>query len=88
MRVGDIVKQSINLKLNGGYNTFYRRQKSLIGIVIAIKNNSRPSGWEATDYQLRWADKSDRRIDVLWYSGKLSKDFAESGLEVLIDSNT
>jgi hypothetical protein len=86
VKVGDLVKQSDTLvKLNGKH---YNKRKKMIGIVLAVKENTFPEGWEASEYQLSWADKLGRRIDVLWPSGKITKNFAENSLEVIIDRST
>ena len=46
MKVGDLVKQTDTLvKLNGGH---CNKQKKMIGIVLAVKENTFPEGWEAS----------------------------------------
>ena len=85
MKVGDLVKQTDTLvKLNGGH---CNKQKKMIGIVLAVKENTFPEGWEASEYQLNWADKLGRRIDVLWPGGKITNNFAENSLEVVVGSS-
>jgi hypothetical protein len=59
-----------------------RKNRSL-GVVIAIHEDTLPKVWEASDWHKSWSKRIGRRIDVMWSSGKISKNFAENALTII-----
>ena len=83
MKVGDIVRQNNNLleiRKKG------KRQKpsDRLGVVVEIRDQGPPKDQE-TEWLRSWMDRIGRQVDVLWSNGKLSKNFAENSLEVMIE---
>ncbi|HIE83317.1 MAG TPA: hypothetical protein EYQ00_05435 [Dehalococcoidia bacterium] len=85
MKIGDIVMQGDRVI------EFKGRQKSrALGVVVEIHEDPVPAVWpeDWKEKRSRWSKMLGRRIDVLWGSGKLSKNFAENSLEVICDELT
>ena len=59
------------------------KTSSTLGVVVDINEGTWPKDWDLTDPQKSWEMKLGRRIDVLWSSGELTKNFAEHALEVV-----
>ena len=82
MKVGDIVRQSDKiLKMKG------RTPSKRLGIVIDIREQESPKGWE-TEKLKSLMNMIGRQVDVLWESGKLSKNFAENSLEIVDETHS
>jgi hypothetical protein len=81
MKVGDIVKQSNKImKMSKGGKP--REPSKMVGVVVEIRNQLPPKEQE-TEWLRGWMAQLGRQVDVLWGSGKLSKNFAENSLEVI-----
>ena len=81
MKVGDIVRQNDNL-MKIMKNGKPRRPPKMVGVVVEIRNQLPPKEQETA--RLRsWMAMLGRQVDVLWETGKLSKNFAENSLEVV-----
>jgi len=81
MQVGDIVRQNnslMEIRKKG------KRQpcSKMVGVVVEIREQGVPKEQE-TEWLRSWMDRLGRQIDVLWANGRLSKNFAENGLEVV-----
>ena len=85
VKIGDIVMQGDRVI------EFKGRQKSrALGIVVEIHEDPVPTTWpeDWKEKRSRWSKMLGRRVDVLWGSGKLSKNFAENSLEIIDDELT
>jgi hypothetical protein len=81
MKVGDIVRQTDKvLKMSkGGKKT---PSPKALGVVVEIRNQLPPKK-EETERLMKMMALLGRQVDVLWSSGRLSKNFAENSLEVI-----
>jgi hypothetical protein len=85
MKVGDIVRQNNNL-LEMRKNGKPRQPPKIVGVVVDIRNQLPPKQQE-TEYLRSWMARLGRQVDVLWSNGRLSKNFAENSLEVVISND-
>ena len=86
MKVGDIVRQSLNndlIRITGKMANSKRGE--ILGTVVSIEAGIWPKDWDITEYHRMWEMRLGRRIDVMWSNGKLSYGFAENALEVVIE---
>ena len=81
MKVGDIVKQGSRvIEIRG------RERSKIVGTVVAIHDlpiemkNGRHANWTKL--------LGSKTVDVLWSNGKLSENFAENSLEVVINEDS
>ena len=81
MKVGDLVVQGTRvMKIHKGGKPC--TLGTMMGTVVAIREM--PPACENEKERLRdFMDLLGRQVDVLWQSGKLSKNFAENSLEVV-----
>ena len=89
MKVGDLVKQNINnglVQIKSSPRGDSKPGKQTLGTVIAIHDGVWPNDWELSDHQRQWEMKVGRRVDVLWTTGHITKNFAEHVLEVVVGS--
>ena len=79
MKVGDIVKQGTRImKMRESGKPI--SPSAMLGTVVAI--NELPEEMK-NSRNGNWAILLGRTVDVMWASGKLSKNFAENSLEVM-----
>ena len=86
MKVGDIVKQG-NRICKITRNGQPRQNPTNIGIVVDIRDMPSPRP-EETEVLRQMMDMLGRQVDVLWESGKLTKNFAENSLDVITKIDT
>jgi hypothetical protein len=81
MKVGDMVK----LKRLGPYLLVAKddSQTNRLGVVVDIHAGQWPKDWELTQPASLDDLSISRRIDILWSSGVLTKDFPERALDVV-----
>ena len=84
MKIGDIVKQGTRVIKLG--KKMKQRTGTNIGIVIDIREMPVPRENE-TEYLKSMMTMLGRQVDVLWENGKLTKNFAENSLEIIIYNN-
>ena len=87
MKVGDLVRQNPDnglIKIKGSLGAKKKREICQLGTVIAIHDGVWPKDWDLSDHQVAWELKIGRRVDILWASGHISKNFAENVLEVVV----
>ena len=87
MKVGDIVRQSVNnglITITGKLAENSKRGE-MFGTVIGIEEGMWPKDWEIQEHHKMWEMRIGRRVDVLWSNGKVSYNFAENALEVVIE---
>tara|TARA_R100000655_G_scaffold108983_2_gene162221 strand:+ start:305 stop:547 length:243 start_codon:yes stop_codon:yes gene_type:complete len=79
MKVGDIVKQKKGIirKSNKPY------ESKAVGIVVDIREIDSEDRGKTSESILQMISMIGRKVDVLWESGKLTENFAESSLEVV-----
>ena len=88
MKVGDLVRQNPDnnlIQIKGGLSS-KNIGKRMLGTIVAIHDGVWPKDWDLSDYQKQWEMNIGRRVDVLWSSGLLTKNFAENILEVVASS--
>ena len=74
MKVGDMVRQTDTLfKMKGKH---FNKRKTTLGIVVKVSSPD-------PRIEEKWRKQLGYLIDVLWSTGKLSKNFAENSLEVV-----
>jgi len=85
MKVGDIVRQSdkIMKMSRGGKKT---DTSKTVGVVVEIRNQLPPKK-EETERLKAMMTLLGRQVDVLWATGRLSKNFAENSLIVVSDES-
>jgi hypothetical protein len=96
MKVGDMVKQNTDnglVQIKSSPAGDLKPGKQTLGTVIAIHDIAWPPGaWpkdeENPGRQMMWETKIGRRVDVLWTTGHISKNFAEHVLEVVVSTHT
>ncbi len=77
MKVGDIVRQTDSLiKMKGRH---YNKKHTLLGTVVKMQDPN-------PKIALKWRKQLGNLVDVLWSNGRLSTNFAESGLEIIASS--
>jgi hypothetical protein len=81
MKVGDIVRQNNTLleMRSGGKR---RQAPELIGVVVDICDQEVPKENES-EWLRSWMSQLGKLVDVLWSNGRLTKNFAEKGLDVV-----
>ena len=90
MKVGDLVRQNPNnglIKITGKLSG-KNKGKRMLGTVIAIHDGVWPKDWDLSDYQKQWEMKIGKRVDILWSTGQLTKNFAENVLEVVASASS
>lgn len=81
MKVGDVVRQGSRvIEIRG------KKRSKIVGTVVAIHDlpdemtKSRNGDWSKL--------LGTKTVDVLWSNGKLSENFAENSLEVVINEDS
>jgi len=90
MKVGDLVRQNPNnglIKITGKLSG-KNKGKRMLGTVIAIHDGVWPKDWDLSDYQKQWEMKIGKRVDILWSTGQITKNFAENVLEVVASASS
>ena len=84
LEVGDLVRQGDRvLEMKSGGRK--RISSTTVGVVVEIRDQLPPRK-EETEHLRAMIKMLGRQVDVLWATGKLSKNFAENSLDV-IDEN-
>jgi hypothetical protein len=81
VKVGDIVRQN-NTLVNVRSAGKLRQASVLFGVVVDIHDQEVPKENE-TEWLRSWMSQLGKLVDVLWSNGRLTKDFAEKGLDVV-----
>ena len=76
MKVGDIVRQSDTLVNFKGRH--FNKKRSTWGTVVKMQEPNPRIGE-------KWRKQLGSLVDVLWSTGKLSTNFAEGSLEVIVE---
>ena len=82
MKVGDLVRQSGSGVIELRHGGTRKKAPSMLGIVVAIRAMGAPRP-EETEKLRQMMDMLGRCVDVLWSTGRLTKNFAENSLEVI-----